>query len=109
MPLSIPDPLPATVTDLIAIWAPLKAEITRLEDAAKPVAAAIVDALFAAGLTEHHDPVYGKIALQNKTTRTVDAALLVALGVDADLVTRATKVSTSAPFLRRYPLKVDGE
>lgn len=87
----------------IADLAKVKAQIKALEAEEEQREQQIIDTLFEQGRVDFTIPDQVKVVIQNKTTRTVQPAKLIAAGVDPHIVEAATNVSVSAPFLRLYP------
>ena len=85
----------------------LKEQIKTLEAQAAELQTRTIDAIFAEGLLAYTLPGAFKVAVQSrKSPDTVVKELLIAHGVDPDVVEKSTRVgTTSAPFLRFYPVK----
>jgi hypothetical protein len=75
---------------------------TAEEDAIKAEEQRLIALLFQQGETEHLTTLF-KANIQTNTSSRLSAEVLIARGVDPDIVAAATKTTVSKPFLRFYP------
>jgi hypothetical protein len=84
--------------------AKLRQQIKTLETELEPVNKRIIAGCFASGKTDHVIEGW-KANIENRVTRTISAAKLIARGVSADVIAESTDVTTSEPFVKFYAIK----
>jgi hypothetical protein len=104
------EPIAADQRDAkLAELAALKARIKADEAEEARLSEALMQGLFEEGLLEYEIPGQLVARVQTKVTRTIQAAKLIAAGVDATVIEAATNVTTSSPSLRLYPKAAKSE
>jgi len=87
----------------------MRGEIKYKQEALRLIDQRIMGVLFGRGVTGHKTDD-GSWSIQNKITRSIDRAKLIALGVSLETIEAATNESSSDPFLvwREKKAKDDG-
>jgi hypothetical protein len=88
-----------TLEQRITKYANLKAQAAALEEQIKELGPKIIEKLFEDGRTEYDLPGVGKMALSNRTTKTLKPELLILKGVEAAVIEECTVTTTSDAFL----------
>ena len=98
------------IQDDVQQYLALKQQAEALDVELRALAHRIMPQMWEAGLDEHRiSPELGKLKIETKTTRTLQAARLLAAGVSAEVIKDATTESVSAPFLKWYKPRKSGE
>lgn len=79
-------------------------DVKTLQDRQALIDADLMATLFSKGETGLKDSS-GTWSIQSRETKTIDRAMLIAAGVDVQVIDDCTKVTNSEPYLILYPKK----